>query len=80
MKKADRKRLEKICETHVCQKCGNNGASYDAFRATGGNLAKFVDVQNKKFLTITCNKCGYTEMYKSTTSTLGNILDFLTNG
>ena len=28
------------------------------------NFAKIFDVQNKKFITITCTKCGYTELYK----------------
>ena len=31
----------------------------------------------KKFITISCTKCGYTELYKSNTSDGWNILDFL---
>jgi predicted nucleic-acid-binding Zn-ribbon protein len=62
-----------------CMKCGN--AEYEAgeFRATGGSFAKIFDVQNKKFATVTCTRCSYTEIYKSTTSALGNIFDFFTN-
>ena len=48
------------------------------FRATGGNLAKIFDVQNKKFMTVSCQGCGYTELYKGDTSTLGNVLDLFT--
>lgn len=62
---------------YVCVKCGNTSYESDQFQATGGNFAKFFDVQNKKFITISCSKCGYTEIYKSTTSTGANILDFL---
>ena len=49
----------------------------DEFAATGGGLSKMFDVQNKRFTTITCTKCKYTEMYKGTTSDLENIFDFL---
>lgn len=62
-----------------CSKCGSSDFETDEFRATGGVLAKIFDVQNKKFTTVSCTRCGYTEMYKRRTSTLGNAFDFLTN-
>jgi predicted nucleic-acid-binding Zn-ribbon protein len=64
---------------YICPKCGSNHFETDEFRATGGRFAKIFDVQNKKFTTITCSNCLYTELYKGTTSQLGNIFDFLTN-
>ncbi|WP_421919336.1 zinc ribbon domain-containing protein [Marinifilum sp.] len=64
---------------YICPKCGNGNYVSDEFRATGGRFAKVFDVQNKKFTTITCSRCSYTELYKGTTSQLGNIFDFLTN-
>ena len=66
--------------TFVCAKCGNTEFEADEFRATGGNFAKFADVQNKKFTTVSCKQCGYTELYKGETSMLGNILDFFVGG
>ncbi len=63
----------------ICPKCGNTSYETDEFRATGGAFAKIFDVQNKKFATVSCTQCGYTEIYKRTTSTLGNIFDFFTN-
>ena len=51
----------------------------DQIQATGGNFAKVFDVQNKKFITISCTKCGYTELYKTETSAGMNIFDFLMN-
>ena len=47
------------------------------FQATGGNFAKIFDVQNKKFVTISCCQCGYTELYKAKGSDGWDILDFL---
>ena len=62
-----------------CMKCGNTEFEKDQFQATGGNFAKIFDVQNKKFITVSCTKCGYTEMYKTGTNAGMNILDFLMN-
>lgn len=62
---------------YVCAKCGNQGFESDQFQATGGNFAKIFDVQNKKFITISCTRCGYTELYKANSDSSWNILDFL---
>ena len=62
---------------YVCPKCGNQTFESDQFQATGGNFAKIFDVQNKKFVTISCKECGFTELYKGTSSNGWNILDFL---
>ena len=60
-----------------CVKCGNDHYESDQFQATGGNFAKFFDVQNKRFITVSCTRCGYTELYKQPEDTGMNILDFL---
>lgn len=64
--------------TWNCLKCGHTEYETDQFAATGGGLSKLFDVQNKKFITVTCTRCNFTEIYKSDTSTLSNIFDFLT--
>lgn len=60
-----------------CPKCKNDTFEKDQFQATGGNFSKLFDVQNKKFITVSCSKCGYTELYKTTTEAGMNIIDFL---
>lgn len=65
---------------YICPKCGNNEYEADQFQATGGNLAKIFDIQNKKFTTISCKRCGYTELYKTQSSSGWNVLDFLMGG
>ncbi len=62
---------------YICPKCSNTSYESDQFQATGGTLEKLFNVQNKKFITISCSKCGFTELYKGETSTGLNILDFL---
>ena len=58
---------------YICPKCGCQQYESDQFQATGGNFAKIFDVQNKKFITISCRQCGY----KGQGSDGWDILDFL---
>lgn len=60
-----------------CPKCSNTNYETDQFQATGGTFAKLFDIQNKKFTTVSCTRCKYTEIYKASSSELGNIFDFL---
>jgi hypothetical protein len=65
---------------YKCPKCGNTTFEKDEIRTTGTGLAKVFDVQNKRFIAITCTNCRYTEFYKRGDSgALSNIFDFLTN-
>ena len=59
-----------------CPKCGGRDFEIDQFRAVGGILAKIFDVQNKRFLTVTCENCTYTEVYRTKQSALANVCDF----
>ena len=62
-----------------CPKCGNTSYNADQFQATGGGFAKVFDVQNKRFSTVTCTRCQFTELYRAGTSSLMNLFDFFTN-
>jgi predicted nucleic-acid-binding Zn-ribbon protein len=64
---------------YKCPKCGNRTYKIAEMRATGGTLSKIFDVQNKKFTSVTCDKCTYTEFYKVKTSAISNIFDLFTN-
>ncbi len=66
-------------QKYICPKCGGTNYETDEIRTTGGRFSKIFDVQNKKFFTVTCVNCRYTELYKGTTSALGNVFDFFTN-
>ena len=63
-----------------CPKCGNTQYESDQFQATGGNFAKLFDIQNKKFVTVSCTRCGFTELYRSQGSAGWDVLDFLVGG
>ena len=62
---------------YVCPKCGNKHYESYQFQATGGNFAKIFDIQNKRFITVSCTRCGYTELYRANTDAGWNVLDFL---
>ena len=62
----------------TCSKCGFNEYEIGEFRAAGGFVSKVFDVQNKKFTTVSCTRCHYTEIYKTDSSMLGNVFDFFT--
>jgi len=60
-----------------CPKCGNTKAEIDEIRTTGSGFSRFFDIQNRKFTVVTCSHCKYSEFYKGTASSLGNVADFL---
>lgn len=64
---------------YKCPKCNNTEYKIDEMRATGGTFSKIFDIQNKKFTSVTCTRCTYTEFYKTKTSALSNIFDLFTN-
>ena len=68
-----------MAQNYICPKCGNKSFETDEIRTTGGRFSKIFDVQNKKFTAVTCTQCKYTELYKGTTSGIGNVLDFFTS-
>ena len=63
-------------QQYICPKCGCQQYEADQFQATGGNFAKLFDIQNKRFVTVSCN-CGYTELYKQNPDSGMDVLDFL---
>jgi hypothetical protein len=64
--------------TFKCAKCAHDQYETSEFRATGGFLSKLFDIQSRKFTTVSCTRCKYTEMYKADSSALGNIFDLFT--
>lgn len=64
---------------YKCPKCDNRTYELGEIRTTGGLLTKIFDIQNKKFSSVTCKRCSYTEFYKSKTGALSNIFDLFTH-
>jgi len=64
---------------YVCPKCGNKQYEAGEIRTTSSFLTKLFNIQNKKFTTLTCTRCRYTELFAADSNQMGNILDFFTN-
>ncbi len=62
-----------------CPKCSNVSFDQGEIRTTGGFFSKLFNVQNKRFTSITCTTCQFTEFYRAQQSSLGNVLDFFSN-
>jgi predicted nucleic-acid-binding Zn-ribbon protein len=56
-----------------CPKCGHGETEIDEIATSGTGLSKMFDVQNRSFKVVTCSNCGYSELYKGTSS--GNMVD-----
>ena len=62
-----------------CPKCSNTQCEMGELRAAGGFWTKFFNIQNKRFKSLSCTQCQYTELYKATTNAAENVLDFFGN-
>lgn len=67
-------------ENWICQKCSHKEYEVGEIHVAGGFWPKIFNIQNKKYASISCLKCSYTEFYKGQkASTVQNIFDFFTN-
>ena len=57
-----------------CPKCGGTETETDEIATSGTGLTKMFDVQNRRFVVVSCADCGYSELYKGQSS--GNAIDF----
>lgn len=63
---------------YTCPKCGNRIADIGEIRTTGSFITKIFDIQNRRFTSVTCNRCRYTEFYHLPRKKIGEILDLVT--
>jgi predicted nucleic-acid-binding Zn-ribbon protein len=57
-----------------CPKCGGTETETDEIATSGAGLTKLFDVQNRKFVVVSCADCGYSELYKGQST--GDAVDF----
>ncbi len=69
--------MEKIRGKKACPKCGSFEFEIGEAYIAGSFLAKLFDVQNRKFTSVTCTKCQYTEFYRIPVKKIHNVLDFM---
>ena len=60
-----------------CLRCGGETYSRGEARVATGFWSRLFNLERGRFLTASCNRCGYTDFYKRDSSAVGNLLDFL---
>ena len=69
-----------------CAKCGGDDARVKEVAMTGTGLSKLFDIQHNHYLFVSCNHCGFVEVYDPEVlqgkkpGTLGTVLDVLFGG
>ena len=65
---------------YQCPKCSNTICEIGEMRVAGGFWSKIFNIQAKRFTTVTCSQCNYTELYRGGSAGAGeNVLDFFGN-
>ena len=75
---------EQFATRFTCAKCSGAGGRTRRISTSGSGLSKLFDIQHNQFITVSCNHCGYTEVYSPEVlegkRQLGTILDVLFGG
>ncbi len=73
---------ESLAARFVCVKCRNVGARTRAVSMSGVGLSRLLDIQMNKYILVSCNHCGYTEVYDYNKVESGgmDLLDILFSG
>lgn len=65
----------------VCPKCTGRGARVKRIATSGSGLSRLFNLQHNRFVAVSCNRCGYTELYNPEIlegkNTGMDVLDFL---
>lgn len=71
--------MEAAVRNRKCCKCAGKTCELGEMHVAGGFRSKILDVEGRKFSSVTCARCKHTEFFKADLSQLANICDlFLT--
>lgn len=58
-----------------CPKCGEIETDVGAIATTGSGISRLFDIQTNSFQVVSCTNCGYSELYRDTSSGASDIVD-----
>ena len=68
----------------VCPRCEQRGAHVERLAMSGTGISRFLDIQTYRYAFVSCNNCGYTEVFNLRTlegkDNLGTFLEVLFSG
>lgn len=62
---------------YSCPKCGGTQHTNNEMRAEGGFLSAAFDISTNRFTAVSCDRCGFTELYRTNVGTGSKLFDFL---
>jgi uncharacterized protein len=51
--------------TYECLRCKHREYTLGSIRVAGGGFMAILDIENRSFTTVSCERCGFTELYKT---------------
>lgn len=70
-----------LAQKFHCQKCDRTGGQVDRLAMSGTGLSRLLEIQAHRYAFVSCNNCGFTEVYNLRTlegkDNLGTFLDIL---
>lgn len=76
-----KKTEEILAETFTCKHCHDTGAVVERLALAGTGFSRFIDVQHRHYAFVSCDNCGYTEVFNlrmlEKKDNLGTFLDVL---
>lgn len=70
-----------LASAFVCAKCHHSGAQVNNLAMSGTGLSRMLEIQAYRYAFVSCNNCGYTEIYNLKVlkgkDDLGTILEVL---
>eukprot|EP01080_Neovahlkampfia_damariscottae_P010470 gene10470-2992_t len=58
-----------------CEKCGCTEYKTGETISVGGLISKILNIQTRRFSTLTCQTCGFTEFFERYQNPITNIID-----
>jgi predicted nucleic-acid-binding Zn-ribbon protein len=68
-------RQEGVLFSYVCPKCQNTTYNVGETREVAGLVSKILNLQVRRFKTVTCTRCGFTEYFERRQSPISNVVD-----
>jgi hypothetical protein len=73
-----------LSQEFACARCKQHGAHVERLALSGTGFSRFFDIQPYRYAFVSCNNCGYTEIFNLKTlegkDDLGTFLDILFSG
>jgi uncharacterized protein len=60
---------------YCCAKCNHKSCETDEVSMTGGALSRMLDFSTNIFTAVSCERCGFTELYRANSTGIDNLLD-----